>query len=190
MNLSILDKIMAIFKYFASSFLGIELCFIILLCFLFLLFNIKRKNNIVKVVIPLFFVSILLFISGGFHNYAKESIHHFVKFFMQYYYFPSMSLYYISIVGVTILLIYTILKDEMPKIKRITNYVFFSIIYLCFLGVMSYVIQGNISLTLDASIYADDLILSFIQISNFILFLWLIFTLFYYLYCCFKRKFD
>lgn len=190
MNLSILDKVSLTFQYFTSSFLGIELGFIILLCFLFLLFNIKRKNKIVKVAVPAFLVSILLFISGGFHSYTKECIDHFIKLFMQQYYFPSMSLYYISIVVVTVLFIYTILKDDMLKIKRITNYVFFSIIYLFFLGVMSYVIREGISLTLDASIYADSYILAFIQMSNFILLFWILFTFFYYLYGYLKKKFD
>jgi len=190
MNLSILDKILLIIKYFISSFLGIELFLVVLLLFVFLLLNIKRNNNLVKIIIPIILGSILLFISGGFHSYVIASIKYFIKKIMLYYYFPSVFLYYIIIVFITLIFIFTILNGKMRRVKRIVNYSFFSIIYLLFLGFFSNVINNKIELLLDRSIYIDDLSLAFIQMSNLIVFIWVVFTLFYYLYYYLKRKFD
>lgn len=190
MSLSILDKILLILKYFISSFLGIELFLIVLLLFVFLILNIKKNNNLVKIIIPIILVLILLFISGGFHSYVVSSINYFIKKIMMYYYFPSVFLYYIIMLFVTVIFIFTILRDSIPRFKRIINYVFFSIMYLLFLGFFSNVISNKIELVLGNSIYADDLSLAFIQISNFVFLIWILFTLFYYFYIYLKKKFD
>lgn len=190
MNLSILEKISLVFGYFTSSFLGIEMFIVVLLLFLFSIFNIYKNNSLVKIFLPIFICAVLLFISGGFHTYVMESINSFIKSIMSYYYFPSMAFYYILIVVVSILFVFTILRDSVPKIKKIINYVFFSIIYLCFLGLVSYVVYEGIGLSLDFSIYQDDLILSFVQLSNLLLLFWIIVTIFWYLYLFFKKKFD
>lgn len=190
MNLSILDKIVLILKYFISSFLGIEMFLVALILFLFLILNIKNNKPLVKIIISAIFVSILLFISGGFHSYVKDSIRAFLKGIMSYYYFPSIAFYYIIVLVVTVLLIYTILNDGMPKIKRIVNYSFFFIMYLFFLGFFSNVIYLQLELSLDKNIYNDQLSLAFVQLSNFVFLFWIICTVFYYLYHYFKKKFD
>lgn len=190
MNLSILDKIILILKYFVSSFLGIEMFLVGSLLFVFLVLNIKKNNPLVKIIISIIFVCILLFISGGFHSYVEDSIHAFLKGIMTYYYFPSITFYYIIILIVTFLLIYTILNDHMNKIKRIINYFFFFMMYLFFLGFFSNVIYLQMELSLDKSIYNDPLSLAFIQISNLVFLFWIIVTIFYYLYRYFRKKFD
>ncbi len=190
MDLSIIDKILLIFKYFFSSFLGIEILLIGVLLLVFLILNIKRNVLIVKISIPIILIIIMLFISGGFHNYVMESIDACIKFIMNYYYFPSMALYYILSLIVVIVLIVTLLNDKIDIIKKYINYIFLSLFFILFLGVISYIINNNIELVLDYSIYENDLVLSFIQISNFIFFIWLLITCFWYLYKYFKKKFD
>lgn len=190
MNLSILDKILLILKYFMSSFLGIEMFLVVLLLFLFLVLNIKKNNSLVKIIIPIILVAIFLFISGGFHTYVVASIHYFIKKIMTYYYFPSIALYYIIILVVTVIFIYTILRDKMNQIKKVFNYILFSLIYVLFLGFSSYIIYHKMELLLDYSIYNDPLCLSFIQVSNVLFLLWGLVTVFYYLYFYFRKKFD
>lgn len=190
MYLSIIDKFILVIKYFFSSFLGIEMFIVSLLIFLFLLFNLKYKNSIVKIGISIFLVVIMLFISGGFHTYVKDSINSFIKLIMNYYYFPSLALYYIIALISIIILIYTIINDKISNIKRCLNYTFLSLFFMFFIGLVSYIIKNKIRLVLDYSLYQDDLILSFIQISNFIFLIWIFITGFWYLYSYFKRKFD
>ena len=189
MELSILEKAYLVLKYFASSFLGIELFLVALLLFLFLFLNIKYDDNKVKIVTPIFLVMILLFISGGFHLYVKESIDAFIKYIIRYYYFPNMAIYYITVLVVTILFIYTILSN-LSKIKKIINYISFSLIYLNFIGLASFLIEEGIELTLDSTVYQYDLVAAFVNVSNLILLLWILITFFYYLYNYFKKKFD
>jgi len=61
------------------------------------------------------------------------------------------------------------------------------------------VVCGNFSckLTYDVvdlldttKLYENDTILSIVQVSNFILLIWLLYTGFYYLYKYFKKKYD
>lgn len=40
------------------------------------------------------------------------------------------------------------------------------------------------------NLYQNDTILSLVQVSNFLLVIWLFFTGFYYLYKYFKKKYD
>ncbi len=116
MYLSIIDKFILVIKYFFSSFLGIEMFIVSLLIFLFLLFNLKYKNSIVKIGISILLVVIMLFISGGFHTYVKDSINSFIKLIMNYYYFPSLALYYIIALISIIILIYTIINDNSGRL--------------------------------------------------------------------------
>lgn len=190
MYLSIIDKIILVMKYFLSSFLGIEMFIASLIIFLFLIFNLKYDNSIVKIGISILLVAIMLFISGGFHTYAKDSINSFIKLIMNYYYFPSLALYYIIALISIVILICTLINDKISNIKRCINYIFLSLFFMFFIGLISYLIKNKIRLVLDYSLYQDDLILSFVQISNFIFLIWIIITIFWYLYRYFKRKFD
>ena len=190
MELSILEKAYLVLKYFASSFLGIELFLVALLLFLFLFLNIKYDDNKVKIAVPIFLVMILLFISGGFHSYVKTSIDSFIKYIIRYYYFPNMAIYYITVLVVTGMFIYTVLSLKLPKIKKIINYISFSLIYLNFIGLASFLIDEGIELTVDSTVYQYDLVTSFVNVSNLILLIWILITFFYYLYNYFKKKFD
>ena len=129
MDLDFFSKFVVIIQYFFSSFLGIEMFFIGLILFLFSLFNIKSKSFLVKIVIPIFLLLILLFISGGFSNYVIDSVNAFLKYIMNYYYFPSLSFYYIMTIRVVFVLIYTLFCEKMSVVKRVVNYIFLCIYF-------------------------------------------------------------
>ncbi len=190
MDLDFFSKFVVIIQYFFSSFLGIEMFFIGLILFLFSLFNIKSKSFLVKIVIPIFLLLILLFISGGFSNYVIDSVNAFLKYIMNYYYFPSLSFYYIMTIIVVFVLIYTLFCEKMSVVKRVVNYIFLCIYFTLFLGLMSFIISKKMELTLDYSIYQSDVVLSFVQVSNFIFLLWFLLTCFYRMYLYFQKKYD
>lgn len=190
MDLDFFSKFVVIIQYFFSSFLGIEMFFIGLILFLFSLFNIKSKSFLVKLAIPIFLLLILLFISGGFSNYVIDSVNAFLKYIMNYYYFPSLSFYYIMTIIVVFVLIYTLFCEKMSVVKRVVNYIFLCIYFTLFLGLMSFIISKKMELTLDYSIYQSDVVLSFVQVSNFIFLLWFLLTCFYRMYLYFQKKYD
>ena len=91
---------------------------------------------------------------------------------------------------VVFVLIYTLFCEKMSVVKRVINYIFLCIYFTLFLGLMSFIISKKMELTLDYSIYQSDVVLSFVQVSNFIFLFWFLLTCFYRLYLYFQKKFD
>ena len=190
MNLSFIEKIGIILKYFTSSFLSIEIFLIVFSLFLFVFLNIKYNDKRVKILIPTILVGILFIIFVYYNSFAIKCFDSFIKSLMYYYYFPNIALYYVIVLFITILFIYTLLNKKIDNKKKIFNYIFFSLVYLMFLELIGYVSINNITLVLGNGLYKNDVILSLIQISNLITLIWIIVTIFYYLYNYFKKKFD
>ena len=189
-DLTVFQKIKLIFKYFFSSFMPIELLIIVLCVFLFLFLNLKRNKTIVNIFIPIIILLFVAFMAMGFHEYTRNAIEEVIKLIMHYYYFPSMSFYFVIIIFTTIYLIRTVYTDKVSKKIKIMNYIFSFILFSLFVGLFSYVISNNIGLSIDYSIYKDKYILSFIQISNLIFISWLLVLGILKLYNYFKKKYD
>jgi len=190
MNLSILDKIITVFKYIFSSFLSIELFIFSILLFIFLIINFKKKDKFVQILIIGIYVGFLLGIVISYSIYVKGCIDSFVKAIMNYIYFPSTIVYFFIIIFVTILLFYTVYSKKLSDFKKIVNFTVFSILYFFFTSFVALATQDGVDLIDVVTLYKNDTILSIVQISNFLLLIWLLFTGFYYLYKYFKKKFD
>ncbi len=190
MNLSIIDKLVTVFKYIFSSFLSIELFILSITLFAFLIFNFKKKNKYVQILIIGIYVGFLLGIVISYSMYVKGCIDSFVKAIMNYIYFPSTIMYFFIILLVTGLLFYTVFSKKLSDFKKIFNYSIFSILYYFFTSFVALAAQDGVDLINVTDLYKNDTILSIVQVSNFILLIWLIFTGFYYLYKYFKKRFD
>lgn len=189
-DLTLIQKLKLVFKYFFSSFMSIELLIIVLCIFLFLFFNLKRNKTVVNIFIPIIILLFIAFMAMGFHEYTVSAVEEIIKLIMHYYYFPSMSFYFVIIIFTTIYLIKTVYSEKVSKKFKIFNYIFSFILFSFFVGLFSYVISNGIGLSTDYSIYKDAYILSFIQISNLIFVIWLFILGIIKLYTYFKRKYD
>ena len=189
-DLTLFQKLKLIFKYFFTSFMPIELLIMVVCIFLFLFFNLKRNKTIVNIFIPIIILLFVAFMVMGFHEYTVAAIEEVIKLIMHYYYFPSMSFYFVIIIFTTVYLIRTVYTNKVSNKIKIFNYIFSFILFSLFVGLFSYVISNNIGLTVDYSIYKDAYILSFIQVSNLIFVLWLFLLGVIKLYNYFKRKYD
>ena len=58
------------------------------------------------------------------------------------------------------------------------------------MGFLSLSAYDMVDLLDIAALYKNDTILSFVQVSNLLLVIWLLFTGFYHLYLFFKKKYD
>ena len=67
---------------------------------------------------------------------------------------------------------------------------FFSILYFFFMSFIALAAYDSVDLVDISKLYQNETILSLVQISNFILILWLLFTGFYHLFRYFKKKYD
>ncbi len=190
MEMTIIDKFALIFKYISSSFMGIELFILSLILFLFTFLNIKKNNKIVKIISAILCLGFLIGIIVTYKSYAMQSIDTFIKWILSYLYFPSMVVYFFIILFVTIDIIITIFSNKMPKVKKVVNSIVLSILYFCFMAVISIALKDNINLSSTMSLYTNDTILAFIQLSNLLFAFWTEFTILYYFYKFLQKKLD
>lgn len=190
MNLSLLGKLGIIFKYIFSSFLSIEMFILSVLLFVILIINLKRNNRFVQIIAIGIYVGYVIGIFISYNSYVQTCIDSFTKEVMNYIYFPSTIAYFFIIIFVTVMILWTLFSKKISYFKKVINYLFFSILYFFFMSFMALATYDGVDLLDVPNIYKNDTILSLVQVSNFILVLWLLFTGFYWLYIFFKKKFD
>ena len=190
MNISIFSKIGLIFKYLFSSFITIELLIFSILVFILLIVNLKKKNAFINLGFIAIFIGLLLGVFLSYSSYVALCFRSLFKCIMQYIYFPSTIVYFFIILFVSIMLVYTIFSRNITTFKKIFNYVFFNLTYLLFLLFITLSASNNIDLNNMKELYLNDTILSLIQASNIIIFIWIVYTCFYHLFLYYKRKFD
>lgn len=190
MNLSVLGKLGIVFRYIFSSFLSIEMFIMNLLLFAILIYNLKKNNRFVQILAIGVYLGFVLGIFITYTSYVQSSINSFVKEIMNYIYFPSTIVYFFIIVFVTVMILYTLFSKKLTITKKIINYSVFTILYFFFMSFLTLSAYNGYDLMDMVSLYENDVILSLVQVSNFILFLWFLYTGFYWLYWYFKKKFD
>lgn len=190
MNLSVIGKIATVFKYLFSSFISLNLFILALLLFLLLFFNIKRKSKYVHYIVLVIYIAFMFSILIASPAYVGYSIDSFIKGIMKYIYFPSTVAYFFIMLTCGGILIYSIYSNKLTKFKRIFNYVTFCIMFFLFTAFVVVVTYNKLDVRVLELLYKNDTVLSIVQISNFILFGWILFTLFYRLFNYFKKKYD
>ena len=190
MNLSLLEKLGTIFKYIFSSFLSIEMFILSLLLFVILIFNLKRKNQIVQMVAIGVYIGFVLGILISYTTYVTTSVDSFIKEVMNYIYFPSTVVYFFIMVFVTVMILYTLFSRKLTTFKKVFNYSFFSLLYFFFMSFIALASADGVDLMEITKLYENEVILSLVQISNFILLIWIIYTGFYHLYLYLKKNYD
>lgn len=190
MNLSLFGKLSTIFKYIFSSFLSVEMFILSLLLFVILIFNLKRKNQIVQMVAIGVYIGFVVGILISYTTYVSTSVDSFVKEIMNYVYFPSTVVYFFIIVFVTVMILYTLFSRKLSIFKKIFNYSFFSILYFFFMSFIALASADGVDLMDITKLYENEVILSLVQISNFVLLIWGIYTCFYHLYLYLKKNYD
>ena len=190
MDLSLFGKLGIIFKYIFSSFLSIEMFILSLLLFLILIINLKRNNTLVQMIAIGIYIGFVVGIFISYTTYVHTCIDSFTKEIMNYIYFPSTVVYFFIIVFVTIMILITLFSKKMTMFKKIFNYLFFSILYFFFMAFIALAAYDGVDLVDTSKLYQNNTILSFVQVSNFILLIWILFTSFYHLYIHLKKKYD
>lgn len=190
MNLSLIEKLEMISKYIFSSFLSVEMFILSLLLFLILVVNLRKNNHLIQMIAIGIYIGFVIGILISYSTYVKTCVDSFTKAVMNYIYFPSTIVYFFIIIFVTILILYTLFSKKMTQFKKVINYLFFSILYFFFMSFIALAAYDSVDLVDVTKLYQNETVLSLVQISNFILLIWLIFTGFYHLYRFFKRKYD
>ena len=161
-----------------------------LLFFIILTVNLKRKNHFVERLAIGVYIGFLVGILISYTTYVKTCVHSFVKAIMNYFYFPSTVVYFFIIVFVTGMILWTLFSKKMTLFKKIFNYFFFSILYFLFMSFVALAAYDGVDLIDTAKLYQNNTVLCFVQISNLLLLLWIIYTFFYHLFLLFKKKYG
>ncbi len=188
MEMTLMEKIITIFKYMISSFMSIEVLLIVLLFFGIIFLNIKRNNKYFKIAattcLILLFIILILFR----FDYAADCIVSVIKLLLEFLYFPHTGIYMTEMIIVALLLVYNIFSKKTNTTIRKINIIVFEILYLLYANFLILIATEDIDITDKISLYADNKIISFVQISNLIFLIWLVFICGYNLYQLFKTK--
>lgn len=190
MNLSFIDKIKMVFEYTFSSFFSVEMFILTILLFLVLIVSLKRNNYLLQMISIGIYIGFVTGILISYNSYVKMCFKSFIKALMNYVYFPSTIVYFFIIIFVTLMMIYTIFNKNISFFKKTVNYFFFSLLYFFFTSFIALAAYDSVDLIDISLLYQNERILSIVQISNFVLLIWIIFTMFYNLYLFFKKKYD
>ena len=191
MDMSLFEKIIVVFKNMFSSFMSIEILLIILLFFGLLFINVRENNKYYKyykygslIIFALFFVGLF----AGYFKYVGKCATELIKIFLNMLYFPTVALYFTYTLFVTIFLIYILISKKVNIIIKRIAIVVSGVLYLFYVNVIALITYNGINVSDKAAIYSNDTILSFIQVSNLILLIWIIFIIGYFLFLLFKRE--
>lgn len=190
MFMSLLEKLQLVFQYAFSSFLEMSLLILTLLFFVLLGLNIKYKKKIINyaaVATMILFIVIVIILNKEYAMYCVDFL---LKGIMEYIYFPSTVIYFTIVFLIAIFSVITVISNKLTLFKKIINYLCFGMLYFLFFSFMVEVIHSGVSLADKSQLYANDLILALVQISNFIFIGWFVYTGFWYLYRYFKKKYD
>ena len=190
MELNLIEKFNLIFKFMFSSFLSIEMLIISILLLVILIINLKQKNKSFQFIALAIYLGFVLGIMVSYTSYVKTCIDSFVKAILNYIYFPSTITYFFILIFVTIMMIYSIFSNKITGLKKIFNYISFSLIYLFFMSFISLAAYDGVDIANVSVLYQNNTILSLVQISNLVLLIWGIYTVFYHLFLYFKKKYD
>lgn len=190
MSMSLWEKIGTLLKYMFSGFLPIGMLLLSLLLLFIFLINIKFKNKYINIAALGVYLGFILGIIISYSDYVQLCINGFVKTIINYIYFPSTFVYFIIFAFITGLMIKTIFSKKMKTLKKIINYVWFSILYFLFMSFIVLSVYSDVDIYETVTLYQNDIILSIVQISNLLFFIWIIVSCFYELYQYYQDKFD
>ena len=180
MDLSIIEKLITFITLPFQSFLTIEILLIFLLILMFLIYNEKRQNKKVKYAITaliIFFFSLLAFY---FSEDIVTVLSEIVKTIMRCFYFPNIVFYILTAVISLVILIYTILKNNLTKLNKIINYILTLIHLYLFTNFISLAITNNTSLTNTANIYQHDNMFIIVLFSQIIFIMLILYKVIYH----------
>ena len=180
MDLSIIDQLITFITLPFQSFLTIEILLIFLLILIFLIYNEKRQNKKVKYAITaliIFFFSLLAFY---FSEDIVTVLSEIVKTIMRCFYFPNIVFYILTAVISLVILIYTILKNNLTKLNKIITYVLTLIHLYLFTNFISLAITNNTSLTNTANIYQHDNMFIIVLFSQIIFIMLILYKVIYH----------
>lgn len=190
MEIGLVDKMKIIFDVLFSSFMSIELILLFLLLVILVCVNMKYQKRFISILVTICLILAVLGFMIFSSSYVVTCFDSFIMKVMDYYYFPSTVVFFFLFLLAVMDFIYTMFSKKLGKGKKIFNYIFMSSIFFLFVMFVAMARVNGIDLADPVTLYQNKEILTVVQVSNFIFLLFVIVSIFYYLYLFFKKRFD
>ena len=180
MDLNVIEQLITFITLPFQSFLTIEILLIFLLILIFLIYNEKRQNKKVKYAL----IALIIFLFSILAFYFSEDIvtvlSEIIKTLMKCFYFPNIVFYNLTAIISLVILIYTILKNNLTKLNKIITYILTLIHLYLFTNFISLAITNNTSLTDTANIYQHDKMFIIVLFSQIIFIILILYKVIYH----------
>ena len=187
MDLSLTDKILTFIKMPFQSFLMIEIFIIFIILYIFLVYNEKRNNRKVRIILSGLFIFFFSLLTFYFYEDMVSVISEIIKTLMRCFYFPNIIFYILTAVISLIILLYTILKNKTTKLNKIITYTFSTIHLYLFTTYIALAISTNMSLINTSYIYKQDDMFILVLASQIIFILFIIYKIIFH-FCYVKHE--
>lgn len=187
MDLSLTDKILTFIKMPFQSFLMIEIFIIFIILYIFLVYNEKRNNKKVRIILSGLFIFFFSLLTFYFYEDMVSVISEIIKTLMRCFYFPNIIFYILTAVISLIILLYTILKNKTTKLNKIITYTFSTIHLYLFTTYIALAISKNMSLINTSYIYKQDDMFILVLASQIIFILFIIYKIIFH-FCYVKHE--
>ena len=187
MDLNLFERIVTFIQMPFQSFLSIELLLIFVILYIFLIYNLKRKNKKVKYALAglliFFFFLLVFYYFDDMMTVFSETI----KPFFRAFYFPNIIFYNLVALISLVILIYTMFKENTSKLNKIFTYTFTLLHLFLYTLFVSMAITNNISLVNQASIYRHDEMFVIVFFSQTVFLLLVLYKVIFH-FCYVKRE--
>ena len=187
MDLNLFERIVTFIQMPFQSFLSIELLLIFVILYIFLIYNLKRKNKKVKYAITalsiFFFFLLVFYYFDDMMTVFSETI----KPFFRAFYFPNIIFYNLVALISLVILIYTMFKENTSKLNKIITYTFTLLHLFLYTLFVSMAITNNISLVNQVSIYRHDEMFVIVFFSQTVFLLLVLYKVIFH-FCYVKRE--
>lgn len=187
MDLSLTDKILTFIKMPFQSFLMIEIFIIFIILYIFLVYNEKRNNRKVRIILSGLFIFFFSLLTFYFYEDMVSVISEIIKTLMRCFYFPNIIFYILTAVISLIILLYTILKNKTTKLNKIITYTFSTIHLYLFTTYIALAISKNMSLINTSDIYKHNDMFILVLASQTIFILFVIYKIIFH-FCYVKHE--
>lgn len=147
--------------------------FFMILGILLFAFSKKNKSKYLKTFI-ISYILILIALIAGYNVSLYKLVDYFINNVFYLLVFPNIAVYAGMIITSNILLLTGLLKEKTPKLVKIINVIFYSVIgYMTFLT-LDVITKDKIDVYSELDVYSNETLFALLQISMIIFITWIV----------------
>lgn len=149
--------------------------FSIIICIILLigmLLGIKKNRKIPKVIFILAWIFVFIFVIVRYHSSISYIFDRLFGRLVEEIYFPSISVYTITLIITNTIFIYSLFKNKMLNLFRTINLIIGMEINFLFFIMLDIITKNSIDIYADFSVYSNPNLLVLLEFSMFLFIIW------------------